>query len=522
MTLSPTSTLAAALCVVVLLAIRSVYARLSWGARSRGRPLPPGPKPLPVLGNLLDIPKSIPWEAYRDLSSRYGDILFFRMLGQSLMVLGSAKAVFELLDKRSANYSDRPQSPMFDLIGWEFDFGFMPYGQYWRRHRRLFWQHFHPGVISKYNAVQQEVSRAFLSKLLTSPGRLEEHIRHTFATSVLKVVYGIDIAERGDKLIEIIEVAMEGVAEGLTPGAFLVEYLPFLRHVPAWLPGAGFQTRLKRWRDASHAMVDLPFAQAKANIKDGCPPPSVVDSILARFTQSDEPPISDEEQIAKNVAAIAYAGGADTTISTFQTFFLAMSLHPEVRTKAQAELHAVVGPNRLPEHSDRNECPYIEAIIKECLRWQNATPMGIPHAVMEDDEYEGYFIPAGTVVFANVWAVLHDPEAYPEPECFRPERFLKDGKLNPDVRDPGTAAFGFGRRICPGRFFAEAALFINIARVLHVFDIGPPLDEHGEVIQVEPKMKDGILSYPEDCRCTIKPRFAQAESLIIRHGERDD
>ncbi len=119
-------------------------------------------------------------------------------------------------------------------------------------------------------------------------------------------------------------------------------------------------------------------------------------------------------------------------------------------------------------------------------------------------------------------AVLHDPEAYPEPECFRPERFLKDGKLNPDVRDPGTAAFGFGRRfgtlsfvshtpscllthasrrrrsdsyrICPGRYFAEAALFINIARVLHVFDIGPPLDEHGEVIQVEPKMKNGILS----------------------------
>ncbi len=88
----------------------------------------------------------------------------------------------------------------------------------------------------------------------------------TFATIILKVVYGIDIAERGDKLIEIIEVAMEGVAEGLTPGAFLVEYFPILRHVPAWLPGAGFQTRLKRWRDASHAMVDLPFAQAKANI----------------------------------------------------------------------------------------------------------------------------------------------------------------------------------------------------------------------------------------------------------------
>lgn len=80
---------------------------------------------------------------------------------------------------------------------------------------------------------------------------------------MLKVVYGIDIAERGDRLVELIDAAMEGVAEGLTPGAFLVEYLPFLRHVPAWIPGAGFQTRLKRWRDASHEMVDMPFEQAK-------------------------------------------------------------------------------------------------------------------------------------------------------------------------------------------------------------------------------------------------------------------
>ena len=80
-----------------------------------------------------------------------------------------------------------------------------------------------------------------------------------------------------------------------------------------------------------------------------------------------------------------------------------MSLHPDVRTRAQAELHRVVGPNRLPDHADRNDLPYINAIIKECLRWQNAVPLCIPHSVIEDDEYEGYFIPAGTVVFPNVW-----------------------------------------------------------------------------------------------------------------------
>ena len=82
-----------------------------------------------------------------------------------------------------------------------------------------------------------------------------------------------------------------------------------------------------------------------------------------------------------------------------------MSLHRDVVKKAQAELNSVVGPNRLPEHSDRDNLPYVNAIIKECLRWQNAVPLCIPHAVVEDDEYDGYFIPAGTVVFPNAWQV---------------------------------------------------------------------------------------------------------------------
>ncbi|KAM5539491.1 hypothetical protein V8D89_006943 [Ganoderma adspersum] len=530
-TFSPSLLTFVASALGALVVVWYIQAMNRWRARTRGRPLPPGPKALPLVGNLFDMPKATPWVGYRDLCAKYGDILFFRTLGQSMIILGNPRLAFEFLEKRSSNYSDRPLSPMFDLIGWEWNFGFMTYGQVWRRSRRLFWQHFHPGVVSKYHGIQRDESHQFLKKLQSRPERLEEHIRHTFAASVLKTVYGIDVAEEGDRIIEVIDTAMEGVSVALTPGAFLVEYLPFLRHVPEWLPGAGFQKRLRRWRDASHEMVEMPFAQAKAAMKHGHPTSSIVGTMLGGIAHLDASTVVEEEHVSKNVAAISYAGGADTTISTFQTFFLAMSLHPEVVAKAQAELEAVVGPTRLPDHPDRSDLPYVNAIIKECLRWQNAVPLCIPHAAVEDDEFDGYFIPAGTVVFANAWqrfspvlmtlpctcrAILHDPEAYPEPARFLPERFLKDGKLNPDVRDPATVAFGFGRRICPGRHFAEASLFINIARVLHVFAIGPPLDECGEVIRVEPKMKDGILSYPEDCRCTIKPRSAHAETLILR------
>ncbi|EIW59412.1 CyP450 monooxygenase [Trametes versicolor FP-101664 SS1] len=504
-----------ALGLTYLLVARYIRSVLSWKARSRGRPLPPGPTPLPIVGNIFSAPKTKAWEAYRDMSQTYGDIISLQMLGQRVMILGSAKAALELLEKRSGNYSDRPVSPMIELIGWEWDFGFMPYGQPWRRHRRLFWQHFHPGVVSKYHAVQREASAKFLENLLASPEQLEDHIRYAFASSVLKAVYGIEVAERGDKIVDTVETAMEGVAAGMTPGSFLVEYLPFLRYVPEWVPGAGFQKRLKRWRDASHTMVDLPFEEAKEAMKHNDPRSSVVGTILSSATPGVD------EELAKNVAAIAYAGGADTTISTFQTFFLAMSLHPKVQERARAELAAAVGADRLPDLSDRDALPFIDAIIKECIRWQNAAPIGLPHAVVEDDEYDGYFIPAGTVTFPNAWAILHNVEEYPDPDSFLPERFLKDGRLNPDVRDPATVAFGFGRRICPGRYFADAALFLNIARVLHVFDISAPLDVAGQPIRIQPKMKDGFLSYPEDCRCSIKPLSARAEALILTSPAND-
>ena len=131
---------------------------------------------------------------------------------------------------------------------------------------------------------------------------------------------------------------------------------------------------------------------------------------------------------------------------------------------------------------------------------------------------------------------MHDPTVYDNPEEFRPERFIRDGKLDTSVRDPFAFTFGYGRRsvgltdaytsaatfdmpniglrICPGRYFAQDTLFITVASLLHVFDIGPPLDEHGLPIKIVPQMSDGLLSHVTECRCTIKPRSAEAEALI--------
>lgn len=94
------------------------------------------------------------------------------------------------------------------------------------------------------------------------------------------------------------------------------------------------------------------------------------------------------------------------TIATLEATLLALSLYPEVQKKAQAELDAIVGPNRLPSFSDRDSLVYINALIKESFRWFTVTPLGISHRTLEDDEFRGYFIPAGTVLTANIWYVF--------------------------------------------------------------------------------------------------------------------
>ena len=123
-----------------------------------------------------------------------------------------------------------------------------------------------------------------------------------------------------------------------------------------------------------------------------------------------------------------------------------MVLNPEVVRKAQEELDRVVGKDRLPDFSDREDLVYIDAVVKELLRWAPPLPICLPNKLTQDDVYRGYFIPAGAMVIQNIWAILRDPTTYPNPEAFNPDRFLKDGKIDPLVFNPEDRIFGTGRR----------------------------------------------------------------------------
>ncbi|KAI0662789.1 cytochrome P450 [Cubamyces menziesii] len=468
-------------------------------------PLTPGPKRRPILGNALDIPLSKQWLTFQRWAEEHGDVFSISLLGQPVIVLNSVKAAKDLLDKRSAIYSDRFKSTVVPLIGWDWNVALMGYGPQWRQTRRAFHEHFHPGAVKQYEPSQLSGARKYIMRLLTNPENFVQDLRYDLGATILEVSYGIKAQGRNDRYIAIGERAVEGPNEALVLGALWVEFLPFLRHLPPWFPGASYQRRAARWRADAMALKHVPFTTAIEDFRDGKGTWSLASEILHREYQVGGGSSTGTEELAQNVAA---------SFSTLQTFFLAMALHPDVQRKAQAELDAVIGPMRLPDFEDQKSLPYIQAIVKECLRWQNVFTLGLPHRLMQDDEYNGYFIPKGSIVLGNIWAISHNSQTYPEPDVFNPDRFFSECRWDHTLPDPGDYAFGFGRRACPGRHFALASIYVYVASVLHVFNIVPKQDARGNPVEIKPDMISGVVTYPTKFECDIRPRSQEAEALV--------
>ncbi|KAJ6566447.1 cytochrome P450 [Mycena capillaripes] len=489
---------------------------IHWGRNRSKLPLPPGPKKLPILGNLFDIPSELQWEVYFRWSREFNsDIIHLNAAGTSIVVLSSAEAIRDLLERRSSLYSDRPHGTMLDeLMGWSEFVAFMDHGEPWRARRKLFHETFNVGAANQFYPQLRAATHSLLRSILRDPQNLMGHLRHMPGKLIMDVTYGIEVLSSSDPYVKIAEEAMHGLSVASVPGNFLVDIIPALKYVPSWFPGAGFKRKAKRWRKITRDLIELPFAETKRNIAAGTAPPSFTSLNLSTLNECKGAERAAKEKDIEETAAAIYAAGADTTVSVLGTFVLAMLKNPGAQKEAQAELDTVVGYGHLPDFSDEPTLPYLSAIVKEVLRWQNVTPIGVPHRILVDDEYRGYMIPAGSIVIGNTWAVLHDEEMYPDPHSFKPERFLLDGKLNPKVRDPETAAFGFGRRTCPGKQLAWSSLWLTVASVLATMDISKAVDKDGKLIEPSYEYSSGLIYAPLPFKCSITPRSRAAVEVI--------
>ncbi|KAF8513280.1 cytochrome P450 [Gautieria morchelliformis] len=477
------------------------------------------------------MPTQHEWKTYAEWAKKYGGLVHIKVFGQSMVIVDTADIAYELFEKRSAIYADRTELPMLnDLMGFGWAMPFIRYGEVWRRSRALMHKKFHPAAVTEYLPIQAKHTRRLLRRLCESPDNFVDHIRHSTGAIIMELVYAINVRDKDDPYIETAERAMSHLGAAGKPGAFLVDVLPILKYVPEWFPGAGFRKTARLWRQDITNMNVVPFEAVKKALSAGTASPSFTSSLLEDLTNSGSARAG-EEDIIRGVGSSLYAGGSDTVallpasrtlqhtdqdilqiVHTLHTFIFAMVVSPEVQKKAQAELDAVVGPNRLPEFDDRNDLPYINALCKEILRWHPLLPLGLAHATTQDDVYDGYFIPKGAIILGNAWEMLHDEAIYgPNTDDFNPGRFL-----DPNVTYP-NAAFGYGRRICPGRYLADNSMFITVASILKVFDITPARDSStGKEIPVSNAFTSGFFSYPEPFICSIRPRSDASEALIFQ------
>jgi len=370
--------------------------------------------------------------------------------------------------------------------------------------------------ICRYESTQFEEALALADGLLTTPQLWEKNIRRTTASLTMRICYGLPMLQSAeDPQVTQINDFAQKLTRVLVPGTHLVEFLPWLRYVPS---------RFAKWkRDAEQLRMEgitefeRLFSDVKRALESGIDRPSLAETFIK---SADRYGLTSEEN--SWLAAVLYIAGAETISSTLIWWMLAMVSHPEVQARAQTELDTVIGRERAPTLQDLPNLPYICAMVKETLRWRTAAPLSVPHRSSEDDWYEGYLIPKGTIIIANVWAYHQDSETFGDDfDRFNPARYLDaNGEIISgfsESREEGHFTYGFGRRVCVGKYLANQSLFIDMALMLWACKIEKDRDPvTGEEVPVDIHgfFDSGVEVRPAPFRCSITPRFAGARSLI--------
>ncbi|KAJ7689239.1 cytochrome P450 [Mycena olivaceomarginata] len=478
--------------------------------RTSRNDLPPGPKGLPLVGNALQMPFVTPWVTYRNWAKEYGDVMHVSVFGQPIIFLSSLKATRELLESRSAIYSDRPKLTLIgELVGYKDSLPLCAYGDAFREQRKLIHELMGPLQRSQWCALLETKTKQYLQDLLHEPHSFRKNIQRLVAEIAFDITHGHTVQRSGDQMLAIASQADHHFALAIAPGAYFCDVLPILRYIPEWT-GVRFQRHAKEFRATMEAIRDVPYDGVKEQVARGTAKPS----FTARLIQRNETPTPEQELIYKWASTSLYVGEISyLTTSALESFFLAMTLYPDVQRKAQEELNRVVGTDRLPSVEDRPNLPYIRAMVWELHRWNPTSPLAIPHRCTQEDTYKGFRIPAGSIVFANSWAILHDETIYPSPMTFIPDRYL-DPAHQGDRKNPEPKfAFGYGRRVCPGRDLAEDIIFVVIAMILATFNLRRP-KSMGKVEQ-DLVYTSSLLCHPPHYECEITPRSLDATALVL-------
>ncbi|KAL9011591.1 MAG: hypothetical protein Q9173_003579 [Seirophora scorigena] len=496
---------AALITFLALLLVRKLF------LRSKPHLLPPGPPALPIIGNVLDLPpKGVPefqhWLRHKDV---YGPISSITVMGQPLVIFHDKEAARAVMGKQAQRTSARPRLNFAALCGFENFLITHQYDDKYRAHRKMVHQAIGTkGLSAGFEPVQEEEALRFVLRTFRDPENMMGHLKTLAAAIILKIVYGYSIERNAaDPLVDLIEHAMDNLSQAFVPLSWAMDAVPALQYLPDWFPGTSYRKTARGFQAVNEAAAELPYSFVKRRMAQKAHRPCYVSDLLQQQQQQQA-----NEEAIKWTAVSLYAAGSDSTVAIMQSVILAWLLYPEVVQRAQEELDRVVGSSRLPTFSDRKALPYVDGIVKEAWRWNPVGPMGLTHKSTEEIAYGGYIIPAGSYLLPSLWWFLHDPREYTEPWAFKPERYL--APLHEP--DPSEVAFGYGRRSCAGRFFADASVYIAVAQMLAVFRVGKATDARGNEVPVKLEAVVGMVNRPKPYAFKVEPRSEYHAELLRR------
>lgn len=465
--------------------------------------LPPGPKKLPVIGNLHQLGR-FPHRSLLRLSKKHGSLMFLQLGSVPTLVVSSAATAKEIFKTHDLVFSGRPVLYATNKIVYKSSsISFAPYGDYWRQIRKIALVELLSAMrVQSFKDVrEQEVAIMIKRVANSSPGQinLSELMLLLVNNIVLRVVFSVMGNDYGEENVksEFDEILHE--TQDLLGMVNIADYFPWM----GWFNKLnGVQARV----DKNFRKLDSFYDRAIQEHRE-CPSRSgpdehedLVDVLLRIQTDPNQDIGLTDDQI-KAVLTDMFIAGTDTSSATIVWTMSQLIKNPSVMRKAQEEVRCVVkGKGTLVQESDLPKLEYLKLIIKEALRLHSPVPLLLPRETTEKCTIGGYEIPAKTRVFFNATAISTDPELWKDPEDFKPERFL-NSSIDFRGQHFELLPFGAGRRGCPGINFASVIIELALANLLFSFNWRLPDGMNAEDIDMEEAV--GFTVYKKTPLCLV-------------------
>ncbi|XP_068662217.1 cytochrome P450 736A117-like [Aristolochia californica] len=435
---------------------------------SRKSKYPPSPPKLPFIGNLHQL-GSIPHRSLGALSKKHGPLMLLHIGNSPALVVSSKESAEEIMKTQDLIFADRPPSLVFDAIGYRGkDVALARYGEHWRQVKKITVQHLlNIKLVESFRVVREDEVASLVEKIsrASGPVNLSELVISTTSNIISTIALGRKYYDEkqseGNGFNEFLEEFF------LLLGAFHIgDYIPSLGWIGCL---TGLDARLKKHSQQWNNFLDQVIAEHIGTGKDVDNGRKDFVDMLLEVEEGGSVGVPFNKDHIKAVLLDTFAAGTDSTYTAINWTLAELVRNPREMKKVQEEIRRTVRGNSRVTEDDLRQMSYLKCVIKESFRMHPPFPLLLPRNCMQNAEVMGYQVPANSRVVVNAWAIGRDPEAWDNPEEFRPERFINSGV---DFRghDFGLIPFGSGRRACPGISFAVAKMELVLASVLHGFD----------------------------------------------------